>query len=102
MAELPAEKTQNSYSKLELSDNLSEKTSICIEKWLFAFLVIGIAARCIRYFLAFPLWEDECFTIVSVYKLSYLDLLKPLNYHQVAPILFLWMGKSSYPAARVL
>ncbi len=65
-----------------------------MENWLLFFFLLGIAARCIRYFLAFPLWEDECFVAVSVYKCSYMELLQPLIYHQVAPVFFLWLGKA--------
>jgi hypothetical protein len=61
---------------------------------LLAFLVLGLAARCVRYFLRFPLWEDECFLCVSLGERGYLDLLRPLEYHQVAPPLFLWIELS--------
>jgi hypothetical protein len=58
---------------------------------LLGFLLLGVAARCVRYFLRFPLWEDECFLCVNLGERGYLDLLKPLEYHQVAPVLFLWI-----------
>ena len=65
-----------------------------MSKWILFFFIVGIAARCVRYFLMFPLWEDECFIAVNVFKRSYLELLKPLNYHQVAPVLYFWLGKA--------
>jgi hypothetical protein len=58
---------------------------------LAAFLLLGLLARCVRYFLRFPLWEDECFLCVNFAERGYLDLLRPLRYHQVAPPLFLWL-----------
>lgn len=58
---------------------------------IWAFLILGVAARCIRYFLRFPLWEDECFLAVNFIDRGYLDLLKPLHCHQAAPLLFLWL-----------
>jgi 4-amino-4-deoxy-L-arabinose transferase-like glycosyltransferase len=62
---------------------------------LVAFLVLGVLARCVRYFLRFPLWEDECFLCVNFAGRGYLDILQPLQYHQVAPPLFLWIELSA-------
>ena len=59
-------------------------------QWLLAFLLIGLAARLVRYLLRFPLWEDEAMLAANFLDRGYLDLLKPLNYVQVAPTLFLW------------
>ncbi|HXT58903.1 MAG TPA: glycosyltransferase family 39 protein [Pirellulales bacterium] len=53
-------------------------------------LLLAIAARAVRFLLKFPLWEDECFLAANYIDRGYLDLLGPLNYHQVAPVLFLW------------
>jgi hypothetical protein len=57
---------------------------------IWAFLILGLAARTIRYVLRFPLWEDEAFVCANLIDASYGDLLQPLNFHQVAPLLFLW------------
>ena len=57
---------------------------------VWAFLAIGILARCLRYALRFPPWEDECFLAVNFIDRGFLDLLKPLDCHQTAPVLFLW------------
>ncbi len=61
---------------------------------LLGFLLLGLLARCVRFFLCFPLWEDECFLCVNFISRGYLDLLEPLQYHQVAPPLFLWIELS--------
>jgi hypothetical protein len=53
--------------------------------------VLGLAARCVRYFLRFPFWEDECFLCVNLIDRDFRGLTQPLNYHQVAPVLFLWL-----------
>jgi hypothetical protein len=58
---------------------------------VLAFVILGLAARCVRYFLRFPLWEDECFLCVNLIDRDFRGLMQPLNYHQVAPLLFLWM-----------
>jgi hypothetical protein len=62
-----------------------------LNRWVLAFVVLGLAARCVRYFLRFPLWEDECFLCVNFIDRDFRDLTQPLNYHQVAPVLFLWV-----------
>jgi hypothetical protein len=58
---------------------------------IWAFLAIGLAARCLRFWLRFGLWEDECFLCVNFIDRGFLDLLKPLDCHQTAPVLFLWV-----------
>ena len=64
--------------------------------WIAAFVLIGLAARCVRYGLKFPLWEDECFLCVnflgpgSLGTARFEHLAGPLQYRQVAPPLFLF------------
>lgn len=65
-----------------------------VGRWVGFFLALGLAARLIRYALRFPLWEDECFLSVNLIDRGYLDLLGPLDYYQVAPLLFLWAQRS--------
>ncbi len=89
-------------SKIATSDNGSADAALpfpdlgllgneaTIRKYVWGFVWIGIAARAVRYFLCFPLWEDECFVCYNLIDRSYAELLQPLDYHQVAPILFLW------------
>ena len=38
----------------------------------------------------YPLWWDEAFVAVNFIRRDYIDLLRPLDYGQVCPILFLW------------
>jgi hypothetical protein len=61
------------------------------QQLLLGVLLLGLAARCLRYFSKFPLWEDECFLCVNFIDRDYSGLLEPLQYHQVAPPLFLWI-----------
>jgi len=58
---------------------------------IWGFLILGVAARAVRFLLRFPLWEDECFLAANFIDCTYFDLLGPLNYHQVAPPGFLWV-----------
>jgi hypothetical protein len=56
----------------------------------WAFVALGILLRVARYAMNYPLWWDEAFVAVNFIKRGYLDLLRPLDYAQVCPILFLW------------
>lgn len=58
---------------------------------IWGFLLLGLAARALRYFLNFPLWDDESFLCVNFIDRDYGQLLERLDYDQVAPILFLWI-----------
>jgi hypothetical protein len=64
------------------------------DRWLkratWAFVGLGILLRLARYAMNFPLWWDEAFVAVNFIRRDYLDLLRPLDYGQVCPILFLW------------
>jgi hypothetical protein len=65
----------------------------------WAFLALGVLQRLVRYGLHFPLWGDEYLLTFNFLDRGYLDLLQPLDHHQVAPILFLWIELA---ATRVL
>jgi hypothetical protein len=56
----------------------------------WAFVVLGVLLRLVRYAMDYPLWWDEAFVAVNFIRRDYLDLLRPLDYGQVCPILFLW------------
>ena len=69
------------------------------ERWLgratWGFVGLGISLRIAAYGLNFPLWWDEAFVAVNLLRRGYLDLLRPLDYGQVCPILFLWAELSA-------
>ncbi len=64
-------------------------------RWIVVFIAVGIAVRLIRYLLRFPLWADESFLAVNFLHRGYGDLMRPLDCHQVAPLLFLWTELSA-------
>jgi hypothetical protein len=70
-----------------------------IARWLGWFVLLGLLARTIRYAVCFPLWDDESFLCANFIDRGYLELLKPLDFHQVAPVLFLWI---EHTAVRLL
>ncbi len=57
--------------------------------WLF--LALGVAVRLTRYLLRFPLWCDEGYLAVNFLDRGYWQLIEPLEYRQVCPLLFLWV-----------
>ena len=66
-----------------------------IARWCLAFVILGVGLRLVRYLMNFPLWWDEAFVGVNLLKRGYLDLLRPLDYAQVCPLLFLWAELSA-------
>ncbi len=41
--------------------------------------------------MVYPIWPDEAFVAANFLERGYLDLVRPLDYVQVCPILFLWI-----------
>ncbi len=67
-------------------------------KWLsraiWAFLALGVGLRLARYALNYPLWSDEAFVAANFLRRGYLELLRPLDYWQICPVLFLWAERA--------
>ena len=61
----------------------------------WAFVALGVLLRLGRMALDFPLWWDEAFVGVNFLHRGYRDLLRPLDYGQVCPPLFLWAEKAA-------
>ena len=58
-------------------------------RWIVAFLVIGVTIRTARYLLRFPLWGDESLLAVNLLDRGFVNLLRPLDNIQIAPLGFL-------------
>ena len=65
-------------------------TAVWLDRTTWAFVVLGLTVRLVRYLVNYPIWHDEAFLAVNFIDRDYLDLLRPLDYAQVSPILFLW------------
>ena len=65
-----------------------------LEQAIWAFVALGVVLRVGRSLMNYPLWWDEAFLAVNFIKRGYVDLLRPLDYGQVCPILFLWAERS--------
>lgn len=91
------DRTRWSADPLELPGWASGGWSeVRIERWTWFFVGFGIALRVLRYAMNEPLWGDEAFLAASFLDRGYLDLVtRPLEYHQVAPPLFLWAVRAA-------
>jgi uncharacterized membrane protein len=59
--------------------------------WLFWILFsAGVAIRLIQFLHCRSLWCDEGHIALNLLNRSYIGLLQPLDYHQGAPLGFLW------------
>jgi hypothetical protein len=64
--------------------------------WTWILVGIHLVWMGVRYGLGFPIWGDEAFVAVNFYDRSYLDLVQPLEYGQIAPLLWLWAEKACF------
>lgn len=62
-----------------------------LDQLAWAFVGLAIVLRVGRYLLCFPFWQDELMLAENFLDRGYLDLLRPLDLHQVAPIGYLWI-----------
>jgi hypothetical protein len=64
---------------------------LTLRRWALVLVAAGAAWRLTRYFLRFPIWGDEAFICLNLLDQTYLGLTRPLQYMQIAPVLFLWL-----------
>ena len=62
-----------------------------IQQIVWAFIALGIMAGLVRYLLWLPLWPDEAYLAHNFLHRGYLDLMKSLDFIQIAPLLYLWV-----------
>ena len=68
--------------------------SFTLRNLTLGMIVIGVILRLLQYSLNRSLWLDESFIALIVTKNSFLGLLGPLDYSQVAPTGFLFIEKA--------
>ena len=56
---------------------------------LLAVILLGLAWRCVRYALGFPLWGDEAFVAVNFQVRDWASLFQPTDYRQIVPLGFM-------------
>src|SRR5207249_9801607 len=67
-------------------------TARWLERATWVFVGLGVWLRVARSLMDYPRWWDEAFLAVNLIRRGYLDLFWPLDYNQVCPVLFLWIG----------
>jgi 4-amino-4-deoxy-L-arabinose transferase-like glycosyltransferase len=67
------------------------RENLRIARVTLAFVGLGLLIRLVRFLVVYPIWHDEAFVAVNFLNRGYLDLLRPLDYYQACPILFLWI-----------
>ncbi len=70
-----------------------------LSRMLAGMIALGVIWRVARFAACPPLWGDEAFIAVNLLVRDFAGLLRPLEYHQIAPIGFLW---AELGVARVL
>jgi hypothetical protein len=83
--------TMQDREPLDTATSSSSAQSRTIYWLTWAFVGLGVLLRAARYGQNYPLWWDEAFVGVNLLKRGYLDMLRPLDYGQVCPLLFLWV-----------
>jgi Dolichyl-phosphate-mannose-protein mannosyltransferase len=69
---------------------------VSLKTWAVPLLALGVLWRTIRYLCQFPLWGDEAFVCLNFLDRGYWELIQPLRFDQVAPLLFLWTEATMY------
>ena len=67
--------------------------------WLrltWVLLAANLAWRAVRWAQGFPIWGDEAFVAVNFWDRGYLELVRPLEYGQIAPLGWLWLEKAMF------
>ncbi|MEW6251446.1 MAG: glycosyltransferase family 39 protein [Planctomycetota bacterium] len=64
--------------------------------WFWLLLGLGLAWRIVRYARGAPFWCDESYLNLSILHRDYEALLdQPLEYSQIAPLLFVWAQRTA-------
>jgi hypothetical protein len=94
---------QQAASGVPLPTTAWERENAARLRWLaLALVAVGLAWRCTRYLLRFPIWGDEAMLLVNYFTRGYLDIFGPIEHVQIAPLLFhfaeifafRWLGPS--------
>jgi dolichyl-phosphate-mannose-protein mannosyltransferase len=64
-----------------------------------AFLLAGMSFRLVQFFAARSLWLDESMLALNIASRPMGELLRPLDYNQIAPPLFLWLERLAIQVA---
>jgi hypothetical protein len=72
-------------------ENEPGKANPWIARATWGFVALGVLVRLVRFLANYPIWPDEAFVAANLLHRDYFGLLNPLEFGQIAPILFLWI-----------
>ena len=78
-------------SRPDINSDETSKTTI---RLFIALCVLGCGLRIFHYVINRSLWLDEAMLALNIANRGFVSLLKPLDFDQGAPILFLWLQKA--------
>ncbi len=64
---------------------------LSLGRLLLIVIAAGLAWRCVRFALGFPVWGDEAFVAVNFLVRDYAGMLHPLEWGQIVPAVFMWI-----------
>ena len=82
-------------ARLGAPNGLTTPASRPVLLMLVVLMAVGMAARLIEFAARRSLWLDEAMVALNVASRSFAGLLRPLDYSQNAPVLFLWAGRAA-------
>ncbi|HEX7024072.1 MAG TPA: hypothetical protein VF187_04560, partial [Gemmatimonadales bacterium] len=74
---------------------MSDERSRAVTLTLAGILVLGAVLRIVEFLHNRSFWVDEAMLALSIGTRSFAELVRPLSYDQTAPVLFLWLVKTS-------
>jgi len=69
---------------------------LSLKAWAITLVALGVLWRTVRYLGRFPIWGDEAFVCLNLLDRGYRELIQPLRFDQIAPLLFLWGEATIY------
>ena len=85
---LPDESSQSVSA--ETWDAWEAKNTRLLHRLSLILVAFGVCWRIGRYLMAMPIWGDEAMLLVNYQTRGYADIFGPIDYCQIAPLLFHW------------
>ena len=89
MLESSAAALPDGYSALNVREKFAWQQRSA--QLLWGFVALGMTLRLLRYLMCEPMWGDECMLASNFLERGYGELLKPLDFGQICPPVFLWI-----------
>ncbi len=86
---MPIDRAESSEWSPPVAGTGEIATGRALERLVWLFVGLGLAIRVTRYLVDYPLWHDEAFVAANLIHRGFVELLRPLDYSQVAPAAFL-------------